>query len=378
MRKNTQNGTDFGKSEIPTEETRLNLKETTVEKKNEEDGIFWINGSNVVGATDRGIYFFEYLNAGTFLTYYDYAADRTVYVCNRADCNHNDADCDAFFDSDLLEEFYDCNSVTYYDGNLYVVGYDEDRDVCLYKISPDGSARENCMKLYGADFTDIVDGKSAVRNWTSPSYCIHRGYIYYIIDEDKPALRRKKLGSNAEAEIITQPLEENSAVYRMEPAGDYVFFQQGEYINDFTALKGGLYAYNVLTGEVTLVKDGLVCTYMISGKTLYYMVLGEGIHKYSLEDGEDVLVVETEGNIFDFYVTDDKIVFLVGTELYIYDLDGSLLGTYGDDRIISLNYVDNEYVFAGGVNEDLHEVYLKLDLKEWNDNSVCWEEIGLE
>lgn len=357
---------------LPTAESFLDLTNTTIENETGLDGHPVINCLNLAAGTDEGVYFFN----DSFLCYRDHATGQTIYVCNRADCSHTDNTCNAFFNHDMFGEYYDTNSILYYDGDLYMIGFDSDQNVCLFRISPDGSSRENCMQLYSADFTDIVDGENTQRNWATPEVCIHRGYVYYILPEETESrLRRKKLGSSSGEEILVQAPAEHGEIYRITPAGDYIFFQVGIYDDSYTTLNGGIYAYHTSTGDITLVKDHAVNTFSLKGNSLYYLVAGEGIHSFSLETGEDRLAVEFSNIWCDFYVADNAIITYNGEISCAYAPDGSLLKAYEGPQISQLAYADHKYIYADAA-EDFQSTFLMLPLDSAGSGDSAWEDIS--
>lgn len=70
----------------------------------------------------------------TYLLYSDYGSDTVIKLCGRADCNHENVDCNSYFENG-------CN-ICYYNGYLYATSsYGSDCECILYRIDTDGNNR---------------------------------------------------------------------------------------------------------------------------------------------------------------------------------------------------------------------------------------------
>ena len=88
-----------------------------------------------------------------FIYYYDEAAGQSGKLCGKPECTHASVSCNAYVGTG--EE-----TIQMYDGKLY---FSEDYNV-LYRMNPDGTDREQVMRL------NVGDGNADLR--------IHRGYVY--------------------------------------------------------------------------------------------------------------------------------------------------------------------------------------------------------
>jgi hypothetical protein len=120
-----------------------------------------------IAESEHGYYFFSGEN-NSFLYYMDKETLKPTVLCNKPDCLHSDepdgnkrANCNAYF--------FSCNNLIYYNKNLYAIGDDTKSfsTYLLYQISLDGTSRKVIYK-----FNDVVQ-----------RLIIHRGYIYYAIDD---------------------------------------------------------------------------------------------------------------------------------------------------------------------------------------------------
>ena len=82
-----------------------------------------------------GVYFMEKGgdSKGNFILYGDHGSDTLIRLCGRADCNHNDEDCNAYL--------YSGSELSYYNNYLYgVSGAGPEEAECeLVRMNPDGS-----------------------------------------------------------------------------------------------------------------------------------------------------------------------------------------------------------------------------------------------
>lgn len=166
--------------------------------------------------SDRGYYYWKKTSDNeSNICFMDKMTETSVNLCNRPDCKHTGNDCNSFFYTSLSSIdvatdgiCYDSNFLTYYDGYVYILGYNSEGQIFLYKLSEDGSERKQYMKLYKKELTE--PGNESHMKYSTPEVLIHKGYVYYLIPrETVPTLYRMQLG--------TENVEE---VFR-----DYVFFK---------------------------------------------------------------------------------------------------------------------------------------------------------
>ena len=101
----------------------------------------------------NGVYFIydlrrmeDYSFHPTFVLYLDYGSDTVIKLCGRADCDHNNADCNAFIDEG--------NNIYYHEGYIYAIsgmggtmdGYEGTR-CTLIRMDMDGSNRITVLDL---------------------------------------------------------------------------------------------------------------------------------------------------------------------------------------------------------------------------------------
>ncbi len=113
----------------------------------------------------NGVYFMYNTGSSTmsgmfisYVMYSDYGSDTVIKLCGRADCDHSDADCNAYFENG-------CN-ICYHNGYLYATNSNGiEYDCVLYRLDVDGNNRvvlfdfTKFAKEQGTDFAmcDMID-----------------------------------------------------------------------------------------------------------------------------------------------------------------------------------------------------------------------------
>lgn len=326
-----------------------------------------------VARAENGYYMWENSSTDRRLMYFDAASKSYIPLCNKPNCSHDSESCNAFFNSNGEGEVdYLRSYIQYYDGCVYVAGHDEEGYVYLYKAAPDGSACEKYMTLYKADLSSAKAEGENVKEFHSPNICIHRGYVYFIIGhESRLRLRRMKLGGD-DVEIVFENAGSRPSLYRMQAYGDYLFFQSGNFIDDDCVdIEAGIFALNVNTAKVQMVKKDAVSGFTVADGSLYYTT-ASGINRYSLEKQEDTNVVDTgvRGDVavhgeFIYFFCDDTYT------LSQYDSEGKLLNKVTDADFDACLMGDADCFFASGSGKAGI-----LSVKELSKGTAKWTSLG--
>lgn len=97
----------------------------------------------MVAVSPTGVYFIPEIHnfdAQRFIMYVDHGSDQVIKLCGRADCTHDDADCNACI--------YEPQQLSFFDGYLYVKGkretsigttFETEPKSSLWRVDPDGS-----------------------------------------------------------------------------------------------------------------------------------------------------------------------------------------------------------------------------------------------
>lgn len=319
-----------------------------------------------IARAENGYYLWGSEERENYLMYFDIATESYIPLCNKPNCRHDSEECNAFFNNYSIvgDVTYISDYIQYYDGYVYVIAVDEKSGyVYLYQISPDGSSSKEYMTLYKADLSS-VNGEV---DFHHPYVCIHRGYVYFTDHgESAPKIRRIELGKK-DVEIVFENKDTRPSLYRMEAYGDYLFFQSGNFVDDdCIEIEAGIFALNINTTQVQLIKKGAVADYTISDNCLYYATTS-GINCYSLKDKTDKTVVEN-GLSLNEVVVHGKYIYCYNDASYTlsqYDLEGKLLCQATDDDLYRTCMGDTRYFFAYAINAGRKIVSVK-DLSQGN------------
>lgn len=311
---------------------------------------------NYGAKSENGYYFW---NDDDGIIFYDNTSKTTVPLCNLPNCKHgtdgNYDTCNAYFNSDWwsAQDSFFAWDLQYYEGNLYITGRDTNGNVNLYKVAKDGSTREISCKLYKyeASIEDIENGTQ--EGGRTPHVCIHRGYAYVINnDESVPRIRKVKLNSKEEPQVIYETSGIRPTLYRMEGYGDYIFFQTGNFTDESCEhVEGGIYAYNTVTETISLVKKGAISSYIIQDTMIYYGT-DTSVNRYDLSTQKDEVFVEVK-NAYPEVMADNQYIYITddsGTSI-VYDKEKTRICTITSNRTKECIYGDDAYLFA----------------KEWDD-----------
>lgn len=355
---------------------KLNLEELISNQEDDADA----RSENCCPVCDigEGAYLVETDEFGNFLYYYDYASKQYTKVCSKPECEHKDDSCNAFFQNGMDDEHEYFDSIQWYDGAILVGGLDKQK-ACIYKIEGDGSGQEKLIDLFDAQIEEEIDEGSTTTSYSAFKFCAHRGYIYYIVEEgEATSFCRKAIDGKGQEEQIVASTSDKSIVYRVEPYGRYVFFQQGEYNDDYSAINSKLCAYDTETGAIIDIKDQIVSSYQIKDNHIYYEVMGEGIHDYSLENNTDHLVAESDEIFYQIYKAGNFFIAASQFGFSIFDDEGMLVkeiekGTncdlfYANDQVIIASYGD-----GNGNHVTAFVTNLEDDVENWS-----WEELVIE
>lgn len=148
--------------------------------------------TNEVAVSPSGMYYLPHVSGtnDSYIVYADHGSNMFIKLCGRADCSHNNSDCNAHLN--------DGTHLSYYGGYLYAVaGGRMVTERCeLIRMNPDGSNRMTTLDLYafaknqGGDFATcelITDGICifAVYRWKGTGGTVtssKMNYYFYKLD----------------------------------------------------------------------------------------------------------------------------------------------------------------------------------------------------
>ena len=260
----------------------------------------------------------------SILYFYDPVQNEAYPVCDRANCTHDSSDCPAYLS---MMTFYIYMPIFYYDGNLYLLGHEEDdgvERVYLYQISPKTLKRRPAAYLF--------DGAGSI----SINFFVHRGYVYFIYDggemeQTTATLYRTQLGNTSPD--APEKVYEYSAIganlVSLSAYGNYIFFKTVSY----TDTQGNGYAQSLRYVNIHDLKQ----TGEITGSGYWYFAGAEGV--YYFEDENTVCLYNMENKKSTVFCT----------------LNGPGL-IYGDSNYL---YFDNvRQIAAGGQGESERQIYV--------------------
>lgn len=337
-----------------------------------DDQPFYTTRSAMMVSSGEGYYFF----AQDQLFYYDINSKTCVLVCGKPDCEHKnyalvneDNQCNAFIPSDM---FYYEKGFSCYDGDLYLLGKNskDKYAVSIYRISPDGSEREEVCKIFSiSDQNDIGE------------FAVHRGYAFCSLrtSESTAALYRVNLKS-CEADIICEADGMASEFNRIAGSGNYIYFSKlcpeddtyekwigkicradiesanveeiCDNLGSFAVIEESVYFLNFKNPDFVYVCDtaSKEVKELIKAPDASNMLLTDGKYLYLYYDSENsdtVDIVSTDGKIIDkikvpnFYLIQGggmDFLFVETVENGLQAFDKSKIGTgvYDADTVYSI------------------------------------------
>lgn len=356
-----------------------------------DDQPYWNIFNHRVTKAENGYYYIKELDGTNkdAIFYMDGESCESIILCGKAECSHNDKDCNAVLISsggtsgingDRSEGLY------YYKGALYIL-HNEDAEGLTYleQIAADGSYRKKLFEI-GPE---------------SPAYCLvfHDDSVYIYqrqggvsgYEETTATIRRRSLDGR-EDEIIYEHTAQGAVVYAVKSYGGRLFFvmeEEGragtEKHSERIYERKGVFAYDYQTKQVQQVCDEAVCDYTVDEKnnTIYYYVFNDGLYKrnlsektakkiYNMTDKEtNICQVSFDGTYL--YLSNEQysVFFYEKTDYYLYvlDTDGKELNKIPTERMYSTYFGDDKYVFNLGITKKFSYIRKSdiLTAKEWKN-----------
>lgn len=140
----------LNRNKVKDDAVTVDIRTDTVSAgENEESS--WNTDVHGIAKAEGGYYYLQMKSKGMCLYFYDESVQRSIAVCSKAECNHGDVQCNAFF----LTSEYLSSPVHYYQGNIYMIKVKNGMGV-LTKIQPDGNEREEICELFpNANVTSV-------------------------------------------------------------------------------------------------------------------------------------------------------------------------------------------------------------------------------
>ncbi len=291
----------------------------------------------------NGVYFIydpmlsgDIVNHPTYVLYSDYGSDTVIKLCGRADCDHNNPDCNAYIDEG--------NNISYYEGYIYAVtgmgGTMEGHDgvgCSLIRMDMDGSNRVTILDLdqfaqdLGHDFAqcDMIDSGEClfgVYEWTE----IPAGLNEQAFSGERVKSFRYALDGSMEK---PQPIEsEGGPLYH---CGDvFLTLMNGAQNGGYNGYDFSYWDWDIETDTITYLTDhpGIAGFY---GKEAGYYFRDGAVIRLNYETREEERIIETglEGEYFAKFFPDCIVVASkemgvdADNHVYIYNWNYELVDT---------------------------------------------------
>ena len=325
---------------------------------------YWNPDIHSIAKSEEGYYFLTYDVDGTTLKYFDDAAKRTIAVCAKPDCTHDNSDCNAFFSMDYLS-----SPVYYYKGYIYMVRVDGGM-AKVVRIQKDGSKREDVADLFANDGV------------TSISMVFHDDCIYAYdhlghtaSDEvGKEVIKKIELRTGQSEEAFSYE-GKNAAISGARSFGDKLFFKiltysldrdKGEINESFL-----LYCYDYATGNAQVISDKNISDYYVDTENgvLFYFVIGKGLYSRKLNGTDAILLYKADETIIRASMSyDGNYLYMsnggagsatdyskkIERKIFVLKTDGTVVNTIALDKNSGTAYFgDDKYMFFAKTGGEL-------------------------
>lgn len=325
---------------------------------------YWNPDIHSIAKSEEGYYFLTYDVDGTTLKYFDDATHRTIAVCAKPDCTHDNSDCNAFFSMDYLS-----SPVYYYKGYIYMVRVDGGM-AKVVRIQKDGSKREDVADLFANDGV------------TSISMVFHDDCIYAYdhlghtaSDEvGKEVIKKIELRTGQSEEAFSYE-GKNAAISGARSFGDKLFFKiltysldrdKGEINESFL-----LYCYDYGTGNAEVISDKNISDYYVDTENgvLFYFVIGKGLYSRKLNGTDSTLLYKADETIIRATMSyDGNYLYMsnggagsatdyskkIERKIFVLKTDGTVVNTIALDKNSGTAYFgDEKYMFFAKTGGEL-------------------------
>ena len=325
---------------------------------------YWNPDIHSIAKSEEGYYFLTYDVDGTTLKYFDDATQRTIAVCAKPDCTHDNSDCYALFSMDYLS-----SPVYYYKGYIYMVRVDGGMEKVV-RIQKDGSKREDVADLFANDGV------------TSISMVFHDDCIYAYdhlghtaSDEvGKEVIKKIELRTGQSEEAFSYE-GKNAAISGARSFGDKLFFKiltysldrdKGEINESFL-----LYCYDYGTGNAEVISDKNISDYYVDTENgvLFYFVIGKGLYSRKLNGTDATLLYKADETIIRASMSyDGNYLYMsnggagsatdyskkIERKIFVLKTDGTVVNTIALDKNSGTAYFgDDKYMFFAKTGGEL-------------------------
>ena len=338
---------------------------------------YWGGSGHELAASDDGYYFAE----SDMLYFYDRTSKQCVPVCDKTDCEHKrgDTDCNAFFNGYL---YYISHGIWYYDHALYIIGVESETssNICLYRISEDGSKRTKLGTLFKGD---RQSGISIEMNL----YC---NYAYFSPGEFSEGKKEHKLyrialTKGAKPQEI-HSFEGKDAEYARIKASNGKLYFMTLFATDEGEYSGNINQYDLKTGKTSVMVENNNNEYAVYNDNLYY-IAGGNVKKKNIKTGKETDFYKNEEEAGYRISCDGTYIFLdngrgldirkedyENRKIYVLNMNGKTINTMQIGNDNEMLFGDQSYFFSYVLNGKGGE-WQCFPKKELANGDVKWETI---
>lgn len=289
-------------------EVNTNQNSTTYVNNEDYQNFLGLYSSSV--KADNGYYFISNM----VVHYFDNTTKKSYPICNKINCDHSNDKCSAYLSS---TNFYS-EQLGYYDGNLYVLGWETKQanvhENYLYQISLKDFKRRKATYLFDSSGS------------ASCSFAIHRGFVYYtlggsVMQDSKAQLCRAKLGStkkNDKDRAIYEFSGIGAEIFSLSASGNKVYFSTTSYQDEEgNGYKKSLNSVDIHTLESDVIVDDNKYSYFIDRAKIYYQKTKNVINCVDLETNSDEFFCNVDGLCY--ISADDNFVYFDNLQTLVID-----------------------------------------------------------
>ena len=222
-----------------------------------------------VAKGENGYYYMD--SYGKYIKYYDIASDDEIVLCSKAECSHDNRECNAYLGGEYLYQVY------FYKGYLYLLNISKG-NIELVRCKADGSGREALGELCESSDYNV-------------SVVFLNDYVYFSKNQGEISDREREICiyrmslDKREVETVYTYNGVNSAFIKLRGYGSNLYFTimsvEADENGKFSRSGKGLFCYNSESGEVNKVIDESIYDYCIDTDKgyIYYYVYGEGLYR---------------------------------------------------------------------------------------------------
>lgn len=342
----------------------LNSNKVDTGKRDNNSGTIAITGmdSNNEGLTtinnqitkgNGGYFYCEYINGGQVIMFFDSTLKESIPICSKANCTHNDSECNAFFS---MSE-YILSSIYFYKNNIYTFRL-KNGMAYLCKVSADGSSREEIAEIMPND------------NENSLYVLFHDDCAYIYDNKGGIALNEEHTETIVKVNLNTKEVQNvyeytglKCAITCGKINGSKLYFTMYKYERNENSVKTegmGIYVYDMDTDESGVVYQGNVTTYAFNNEeqAIYLLKPDEGVYKMDIASKEESLVYAADDKFMTGSISfDGNYIYLCNAGMksstinldripklcIVLDKDGNKIDEFAYQY--NVNYMDNDYLF---------------------------------